>query len=103
MGRSRHLTSGARWKVFGISLVVGIGSWAVGAAISAVSFQLVGGMQALARDMSAGTMPLTYFVVEAIGQSVTSCVTSVIASALYIELRDWKDGPRSEALAEVFA
>jgi hypothetical protein len=103
MWRSRYLTSGARWKVFSISLVVAIGTWVVTTTFSALSFQLLGGMRALAQAAFAGRIPLAYFVVQAIGQTLTSCVWSVLASALYVELRDWKDGPRSEALAEVFA
>lgn len=103
MGRSRYLTSGARWKVFGMSLVVAIGTWVFQTTISAVSFQMLGGMQALAQATFSGTIPFTYFLVQSIGQTLTSCVWSVLFSALYVELRDWKDGPRSEALAEVFA
>jgi hypothetical protein len=103
MDRSADLTSGARWKVFGIGLVVGIGTWAVTATFSALSFQMVGGMQALAEATSEGRVPLAYFVIEAIGRTLSSCVWGVLASALYVELRDWKEGPRSEALAEVFA
>jgi hypothetical protein len=103
MGRSRYLTAEARWKVFGISLIVAIGTWAVAATISAVSLQVFGGVQALAQATISGKIPLTYFAVQSIGQTLNSCVWGVIASALFVELRDWKDGPRSEALAEVFA
>jgi hypothetical protein len=103
MARSRQLTSGARWKVFGISLVVLVVTWVIAATISAVSFQLFGGMQGLAEATFAGKVPFAYFAIQSVGQTLTSCVWSVLASALYVELRDWKDGPRSEALAEVFA
>jgi uncharacterized membrane protein len=103
MGRSRHLTSGGRWKVFGISLVAAIATWALAAAISAVSLQMFGGAQGLAEASLTGTIPLAYFVVQAIGQTLNACIWALLASALYVELRDWKDGPRSEALAEVFA
>jgi len=103
MQRSRRLTAGARWKVFAISLIVLVLTWVISATISAVSFQLFGGMQGLAAATFSGRIPLAYFVIQSIGQTLSACVWSVLASALYVELRDWKDGPASEALAEVFA
>jgi hypothetical protein len=104
MLRSRDLTSGARWKVFGISLIMAIAGWAVMATIQAISVQIFGGIERLAYEaVLSGSVPLAFYAVHAIGRTVNSCVSSVLASALYVELRDWKDGPRSETLAEVFA
>jgi len=52
---------------------------------------------------SAGSMPLGYLVVNAIAGTITSAVWGVILTSLYVELREWKDGPRTEALADIFA
>lgn len=101
--RSRYLTSGARWKIFGLTLIVVIGSWIVSTAVSATSMQLAGGVRAMALATMQGRIPFAYFAVQAVVQTVTSCIWSVLVSALYVELRDWKDGPRSANLAEVFA
>jgi len=32
-----------------------------------------------------------------------STLWGAILSSLYVELREWKDGPRTEALADIFA
>jgi hypothetical protein len=103
LGRSRYLTSGARWKIFGLLVILVVGSWVVSAVVAALALQFVGG----ARGVFGGNpallrMPVGYYAVVGLGQTVTTCVWGVVVASLYVELRDWKDGPQTEALAEVF-
>ena len=100
-GRSAALTDGARWKVLGLTALVVVGAWIVQGA-------LAGALIATLGFRSLGTAPgnfgasLGYLVVTVLVATLVSCVWSVLVSALYVELRDWKDGPPVETLAEVF-
>lgn len=98
LGRSRHLTSGARWKIFGLILVI------------LVAYLLFSGLVELLGAMALGTapgappsgIPLGYLATTIISGTITSAVWGVVLTSLYVELRDWKDGPRTEALADIF-
>jgi len=101
LGRSRDLTEGARWKIFGLVLVI---------VVAYLTFSgLVQGAGALAfgadADMPTNLMtgvPLGYLTTTLVSDTVSSAVWGVILTSLYVELRDWKDGPPTEALAEIF-
>ncbi|MBV9930055.1 MAG: hypothetical protein JO013_03830 [Alphaproteobacteria bacterium] len=103
LGRSSDLTRGARWKVFAILLILLVCYWVLSAVVAAVSMQFSGGMQAFTAMNRSGQLPIAFLVVSGVVQTIVACVWGVCISSLYIELRDWKDGPPSEALAEVFA
>jgi hypothetical protein len=100
LGRSSDLTRGVRWKIFGLILVIIVLYWLFSALVAMLSVMWYGGMDAFAA--SAGRMPLGYLVVNSIAGTITSAVWGVILTSLYVELRDWKDGPRTEALADIF-
>jgi hypothetical protein len=53
--------------------------------------------QSAARGMSIG-----YLAINGIAGTITSVVWGVMLTSLYVELRNWKDGPRTEALADIF-
>jgi hypothetical protein len=97
LGRSRYLTRGARWQVFGLNLVLLVLYWLFSFGVVAI-FGDLGNSAANFQDMS-----VAFILVSALVQTVTSVVWGVIQSSLYVDLRDWKDGPRSDALAEIFA
>jgi hypothetical protein len=101
LGRSSDLTSGVRWKVFGLSLVVLVIYWLFSALVAMLSMRWYGGVTEFA-EASAGSLPLGYLVINGISGTVTSAVWGVIQTSLYVELRDWKDGPATQALAEIF-
>lgn len=101
ISRSADLTSGARWKVFGLTLVVVVLYWIFSALVVMLGAMWYGGLNNFVQN-SDGGMPIGYFVVNAIAGTVTSAVWGVIQTSLYVELRDWKDGPRTEALADIF-
>jgi hypothetical protein len=94
--RASRLTRGARWKIFGIGLLVTLLVWV---------WQLVGRLLALALfgwsiQASPSALPILWeilFAAMGIGFSAG------VQTGLYVELRDWKDGPGAETLNEIFA
>jgi hypothetical protein len=100
-GRSQDLTSGARWKILGLELVVLIFYWIVGA-VMGVLIVTTYGLQGLA-GMAAQGLPFWYLIVTALVNTVIATVWAAIQTSLYVELRNWKDGPQTEALADIFA
>jgi hypothetical protein len=101
LGRSSDLTGGVRWKVFGLSLVVLVIYWLFSGLVAMLGVMWYGGIAELAAA-SNGSVPLGYLVINGIAGTLTSAVWGVIQTSLYVELRDWKDGPATQALAEIF-
>lgn len=100
MSRSRDLTRGARWRVFGLaalvlaiyfvaSSVIGIGTFAAGGLVA-------GGTPGVGSTIVAS-------VLSVILQTGFTAVWTAIQGALYVELRDWKDGPIGDRLFDIFA
>lgn len=88
--RSRDLTRGSRWQVF----VVVIFLWIVGIVTNAV----LGGTQRVATfgDAYIG-------ISNAIGTGIIGVISAACIAALYVELREVKEGASAEQLANVFA
>jgi len=103
LSRSAVLTRGARWKVFGVVLLLLVAYWVFSGVVGGVLIALVGlrGM-ADAAAMTNGGFPVAFYAVNAVTQTIVSCVWGLVFASLYVELRNWKDGPRTETLAEVF-
>jgi hypothetical protein len=99
--RSNELTSGARWKIFGLELVALVAYWMFSAAVAAIAFAMFGGLRGMAAAGAAG-FPLSYYVLTAIANTLSSAVWGVIQTSLYVELRNWHEGPPTHALADVF-
>lgn len=95
--RSRDLTRGYRWNVFGLLVIYIILTWILGAAIAAVSFAAGG-------TITGGSGPNLW--VNLLTGPVVNVLSGVIASAgvasLYYELRSVKEGAGPESLAAVF-
>jgi hypothetical protein len=100
-GRSSYLTSGARWPVFGINLLLLVIMWAFAALLGAVLFSIYG-LQGLAGALAQG-MPVWYLVVSCVTSTISMAISTTIQTSIYVELRDWKDGPATEALSDIFA
>jgi hypothetical protein len=98
LGRSRYLSRGARWNVFGLTLVMTVLYWLFSALVEGLSSLWYSGRV----DAMSG-FPLGYLTVSVVSGTITSAIWGVIQTSLYVELRDWKDGPQTDALAEVFA
>lgn len=94
-GRSARLTRGARWRILGLVLLI----FAIYLVASA-ALGFVGGAAAIGTGR-----PGTW--VEALGsavmQTLFTAVWSAVQGSLYVELRDWKDGPGGDRLADIFA
>jgi hypothetical protein len=100
-GRSRYLTRGARWKIFGLTLVVLVVYWVVSGVVGALTIASYGGIAEAAAGAASPSPGL--LAINAIVGTIYSAVTGVIPPSLYVELRDWKEGPQTEALADIFA
>lgn len=102
LGRSRRLSKGARWKIFGLELVIVIIVLIVSATLGYLSLSLQGGFAALARASRTG-LPLALLIGNAIVSTLLNAVWSSAQTSLYVDLRDWKDGPQTAHLGDVFA
>jgi uncharacterized membrane protein len=103
LDRSRELTKGARWKVFAVLLILMVAYWILSAVVTAISFQFFGGFARFAAMGAAGGFPIGYLAVTGLVQTLVACVWGVAVTSIYVELRDWKDGPHTAALEQVFA
>lgn len=101
LSRSIALTRGAGWKILAVQLL----AVAIAAALQAVGViarsSLYGGTQGLAvaeRQWLAGNVALTTII-----GLVAVTLVCAIQTSLYVELRDWKDGPATDTLDTIFA
>jgi hypothetical protein len=107
-GRSRALTKGARWHVFGILLLAFIIYLLASMAVGVASVAGYGSLGALTGGGQV-RMPVPVqpsFVVQLLQSIVTTVVLTwftTVGASLFIELRDWKDGPDADRLADIFA
>lgn len=101
LGRSRFLTRGYRWRIFGMELLLLVVMWILSAITSVV--MLTGGDFSLKSMAAAQQNPsIVAIVVTLILQTLISVVWGVCHASLFVELRNAKDGHSGEALAEVF-
>lgn len=106
--RSHYLTHGARWKIFALMLLLVVIYWLFTTVTQMLSIMWFtpGSIEAEAMGgagMDAmGNLMAGVLMVSVVSGTITSAVWGVIMSSLYVELRDWKDGPRTEQLADVF-
>jgi hypothetical protein len=90
-GRSRALTRGARWQVFGV-LLVGVVVYSLASSLGLVLVALGGGIGGLIGQIGSGLV-----------NSVVLAWVVALWASLYVQLRRWKDGPETAALADIFA
>jgi hypothetical protein len=107
-GRSRVLTKGARWHVFGILLLACVIYLLVSIVIGVASVAGYGSLGALTGSGQVQVpMPAQpSFVVQLLQSIVTTVVLTwftTVGASLFIELRDWKEGPDADRLADIFA
>lgn len=95
LGRSRALTKGNRWRIFGLTLLV----WLVVIVVEGVFFGVAAGMGAIGGGAGLG-LPGVAFV--SLFSFAFSLLLSVGSAALYVQLRELKGGG-GEAVAQVFA
>jgi len=94
-GRSRELTRGHRWAIFGLYVVFLIFSIGFAVALQTPS--------TFEDAFSVATNPsVTQIAVSVIITTITATVGSTLVGSIYYELRQIKDGIGPEALASVF-
>ncbi len=94
MARSRALTKGSRWRLFGLFLVAGI--------ILFVPPALIAGF---ATRLQGGTIPSLLSPAALLGGAVSSLAAMLLATivaATYVELRTVKEGATVQSLASIF-
>lgn len=99
--RSGALTKGARWKVFGVELLAVVFIWLISSVLGMVLFASKGATAFVAQG--SGQLPLWYLLSSIVIQTIIVAVWGTMQTSLYIELRNWKDGPQDASLARVFA
>lgn len=90
LGRSRQLTSGRRWRVFGAALVPIL--------ISIVTSWILIGVVFGLRGVSSSTFQIVSWLISSVEQAFTVCVFAT----LYYYLRREKEGVDIEQVAAVF-
>lgn len=98
LSRSRFLTKGARWKIFGLMVLILIVVWLT--LLLVALFALGSG----AGTMMTGQSPT--IVATVVGLAANTFITgfwATLLNALFVELRNWKDGFAPDNLADVFA
>ena len=100
MSRSRFLTKGARWRVFGLVVLV----YAIYfIASSTLSLAFVG-LNGFTGGAAARVKPsIVSTILSIVLQTGFVAVWTAVQGALYIELRNWKDGPVGDRLSAIFA
>ncbi len=102
LGRSARLTKGARWKVLGLTLIILLFYSLITSMLGAALIITGGGVQAMAQLGKDG-LPISWLIGNGIGATLISTFWSTAQTSLYVELRDWKDGPQAQQLEDVFA
>lgn len=100
LGRSRYLTHGARWQVFGLILLIFVAAVAYALLLRQAAIAL--GVDAAVLN-GAATPPLLVSLGTLLLGIPSSVAFSAILAALYVELRYWKDGSGADDLAEIFS
>jgi hypothetical protein len=94
--RSRELTLGYRWPIFGLYV-----AFFVLLIIVSAAFGVLVGIGALAGS-PAISLPIVEIGSSTVSTMITSIIGSTFAAAIYYELRQLKEGIGPEALASVF-
>ena len=96
-GRSRALTKGSRWKIFGLLMVLLIGIYLIMGIVGVL------GLSQGALTPTAGSLPVTLLAGSAIMGFVFNLIWSTIQPSLFVELRDAHEGGSVSDLHQVFA
>lgn len=97
MSRSSELTKGSRPMIFLLLIIMGM----VSGAVSAVCNAIFGRIAEVSGDAAADLITLS--LGATVSSTITSAFSAVIIAALYIELRNVKEGASTEEIAGVFA
>lgn len=96
-GRSSELTKGAKWKIFGLFLVIMVSYWLLSIVIGLF------GLSMYSASNSAAGLTVGNLVGSVLLGTIFHVLWGTIQPSLYVELRQWKEGTSAENLAQVFA
>jgi hypothetical protein len=99
-GRSRELTRGSRWRIFGLLIVMLVLFYLILAIIGILGFSAT---SLTNLESSAAAPPLMFLVGAALSGVVFNLLWSTIQPSLFVELRDAKEGGGAGDLHQVFA
>lgn len=94
--RSRDLTRGYRWQIFGLVVIMVIASMIIGFAVGGISAATGGGFVAGSANL------IVNMVTSAVSNILNAVIGAAGVGALYYELRSVKEGVGPEQLASVF-
>lgn len=95
--RSQQLTRGARWKIFGLLLVF----YAI-FILKEVAVELLSSEWDSATLTAPYSNPV-YLALTAVAETLLAAFWCSVLAALYVELRELKDGPAANRLEQIFA
>lgn len=98
-GRSRVLTKGHRWKIFGLEFLLLILLYLL-MGVSGVILVMAMGPEGFA---AGGRLSMAFTLYSVIVSTVVTAVWCTVQASLYVSLRNAKEGPQLESLADVFA
>ncbi|KEQ51632.1 hypothetical protein [Sphingobium chlorophenolicum] len=96
--RSRALTKGVRWRIFGLQVLMVVLIFLFSAVVGAVV--MAGGMASVQGLARPGPLTLIF---SGVSNTLFIAFWSTAQANLYLGLRAWKDGPQAGRLAEIFA
>jgi hypothetical protein len=105
MGRSRVLTKGRRWKIFGLILVMLIPALIVAGVITAVMAKLGIGVNlriGVFFDLNRTPNTVAGEVVSLIWTAIWTAFYAILVAVAYHDLRVAKEGVDTEQIAAVF-
>lgn len=96
-GRSRELTRGHRWKIFGLLAVILIGFYLAMAVMGIV------GLSVSDDALAATEMSPPFLIVTAASGLIFGLLWATVQPSLFVELRDAKEGGSAGDLQQVFS
>jgi uncharacterized membrane protein len=102
MGRSRELTKGHRWKLFGLVLLILIPALIFGAIVGAVMVAATGGFLAAVTTMSITMATTLGQIVNLIWSAIWTAFYAIVIVVTYHDLRVAKEGVDTDQIAAVF-
>ncbi|MGZ3250267.1 MAG: YciC family protein [Croceibacterium sp.] len=99
--RSRYLTKGARWKVFGVEALILLAYYVFMLAFGAATLSVSG--TDLSTAVTTTGLSLSWVILTVISSTIVNTVWSTVQTSLYVELRNWKEGLPEQTLEEIFA
>ncbi|MDZ4376335.1 MAG: YciC family protein [Phenylobacterium sp.] len=99
--RSRDLTRGNRWRIFGLFVVLFLLLMVLGVIVATVVGVTALTNPAALQDPALSMNPI-YIALNVLQQIISTVIGAALISVLYVELRKAKDGLGSRELADIF-